>query len=224
MALPKSFKDMSGLRFTRLTVISQAESDRNGNARWHCQCDCGTKTITSGFTLRNGEAKSCGCLTTEQMVERNTKHSLAGTPEYMTWAYLIQRCTNPNSTHYHNYGGRGIRVSEEWVTSFEAFYAHIGPRPSAKHSIDRINNEGHYEPGNVRWATKREQNTNRRNNRYVTYKGKRVALAIAIEMAGTGISYKGVCGRLERGWSLEEALDTPPNKNVWKNRSGHKNE
>ena len=218
MALPKSFKDMSGLKFTRLTVISRAESDKNGNARWHCQCDCGTRTITSGFTLRNGEAKSCGCLTTEQMVERNTKHSKAGTSEYMIWAHMIQRCTNQKHEHYHNYGGRGIRVCDKWAASFEAFFADVGPRPSSRHSIDRINNDGDYEPGNVRWATRREQATNRRNNLIVEYKGRSMTMIEAIEAAPFPVSIGGVRGRLQRGWTLDEALDTPPNDHVWRNR------
>ena len=222
MAKPKSFKSMTGKRFTRLVVLEQAESDKNGNARWHCQCDCGNTTTTSGFTLRNGQAKSCGCLTTEQLVERNTKHSRAGTAEYMTWAHMLQRCLNPNNRSYRNYGARGITVCAEWQSSFEAFFEHIGPRPSVQYSLDRIDNNKDYCPGNVRWATRREQLTNKRTTRIVEYKGKKMSLIEAIEAAPHPITIGGVRGRLDRGWTLEEALDTPPNQNIWRDRKRKK--
>lgn len=218
MGAPASFKDMSGKRFTRLVVISQAESDKNGNARWHCQCDCGNVTITSGFTLRNGEAKSCGCLTTEQLTRFATKHGLAHRPEYMIWAHMLQRCLNPENKAYANYGGRGITVCEAWRKSFEAFYADVGPRPSKKHTLDRIRNSDHYEPGNVRWATWREQATNKRSTKIVEYHGKRMAMVEALEASPHRMTTGCLRGRLQRGWTLEEALDTPPNQNVWRNR------
>lgn len=218
MAIPKSFKDMSGQRFTRLIVTARAGSDSNGNARWHCQCDCGNTTISSGFTLRNGQAKSCGCLTTGQLIERITKHSKAKTPEYMIWAHMLQRCLNPNNKAYGNYGGRGITVCAEWQRSFESFFDHIGPRPSIGHSLDRKNNEEGYYPGNVKWSTRREQLVNKRSTRFVEYKGKRMSLIEAIEAAPYPITTGGVRGRLDRGWTLEEALDTPPNQNIWRDR------
>lgn len=209
---------MRGLRFTRLLVLSQAQSDKNGNARWNCQCDCGKTTVSSGFTLRNGEAKSCGCLTTEQLNERRgVTHRMTGEPEYLCWSGMIQRCTNPKSRRWNRYGARGIGVCERWLT-FDNFYADMGKRPSPTHTLDRINNDAGYDPSNCRWATKSEQNRNHSANHMVTYKGQRVPLVTAIEMSGTGINRSTVQGRLGRGWSIEAALDHPVDDSVWESR------
>lgn len=206
---PKTFKDMTGLRFTRLQVISQGPSDRNGNARWHCQCDCGNMTLSSGFTLRNGEAKSCGCLTTEQLKERIKKHGMVGTPEYRTWHSMIQRCTNPKAASYRRYGQRGIAVCKEWF-NFETFFSDMGPRPSLKHSIERRDNSKGYESSNCYWATAGEQANNTSQNRKVTYRGKEMNLVQAIRAGGNVISYGGARWRLDAGWSVEETVETPP--------------
>lgn len=207
-------KDMMGMRFTRLLVLSRAPSDKNGNARWNCQCDCGDTTISSGFTLRNGEAKSCGCLTTDQLRERGTSHGKSGTPEHQSWAGMLQRCYNPNSRNYPRYGGRGIKVCQRWH-KFEEFYADMGDRASLDHTLERINNDGPYAPGNCRWATTYEQNFNKYDNRMVDYRGQRVPLMRALEIAGTAISYTGVRWRLDNGWSVEKALETPASTKVW---------
>jgi hypothetical protein len=209
MKNPARAKDMLGLRFERLVVISRAPSDKNGNAKWNCQCDCGNTTVTSGFTLRNGEAKSCGCLTTDQLKQRVTTHGQARTVEYRCWAGMIQRCDNPKSNKYHRYGGRGIRVCPQWY-SFEVFYADMGPRPSSGHSIERRDRDGNYEPKNCYWATDYEQRINQSNNRYVDYNGNMVALKEAIRLSGTSLGWQTVRGRLDRGWSLDDSLHTPP--------------
>ncbi len=211
---PANFKDMTGQRFTRLVVLSRAPSDKNGNAKWHCRCDCGASTVSSGFTLRNGEAKSCGCLTTDQLVERVTTHKMSGTPEWWAWVHMFQRCGNPNNLRYHRYGARGIKVCERW-NAFESFFADMGPRPSPKHTLERRDRNGNYEPGNCAWDTKAVQNNNKCNNRYVAYKGQRMTLMQALEAAGTALSYPALRGRLKRGWPLEEALETPPNPMIW---------
>ncbi len=211
---PASFKDMLGQRFTRLVVVSRADSDKNGNAIWECMCDCGNTTLSRGFTLRNGQAKSCGCLTTDQLVERITTHKMSGTLEWWSWVHMRQRCENPNARFYPRYGGRGIKVCERWQ-SFENFYADMGSRPSEAYSLERKNNDGHYEPTNCVWATLSEQNSNKVNNHYVDYKGQRMAITRAMTLGDAGVSLSGTLGRLRRGWSVARAVETPPNPNIW---------
>lgn len=202
-------KNMIGLRFTRLLVVSQAESDPNGNARWNCQCDCGNTTTSFGFTLRNGTAASCGCLNTENLVQRITTHDRSKTPEYKAWVAMHERCTKPANKSYPRYGGRGIRVCSAWTT-FEAFYADMGGRPSPKHSIERRSNDGNYEPSNCYWATAREQANNTSQNRKVVYRGEEMNLVQAIRAGGDVISFGGAQWRLASGWSVEETVETPP--------------
>lgn len=204
-------KDMTGLRFERLRVIERGPSDTNGNARWHCICDCGNKTLSSGFTLRNGQAKSCGCLTTDQLRARATKHRKHRTPEWRCWASMRGRCQNPNSKKWHLYGGKGITVCERW-NDFENFYADMGPRPSLRHSIDRINGNGNYEPRNCRWALPKEQANNTTQNRMVVYRGETMTLAQALDLAGNIVTHSKAIERLGREWSVEDAVELPSNK------------
>ena len=160
-------KVIVGMRFGRL--ITDIETDRkykNGARYWECICDCGNRTITTNHALKTGHTKSCGCLRDELRNLTVTKHGHSRdyrhTPEYSCWDNLKRRCFNPQHHSYHNYGGRGISVCQEWNESFMAFFNHIGPRPTSKHTIDRINNDGNYEPGNVRWSTRSENLLNRR--------------------------------------------------------------
>jgi len=128
-------------------------------------------------------------------------------PLYVIWVGMIQRCTNQRSTTYRNYGGRGIRVCPEWLSSLEAFAQHMGPRPSPKHSIDRIDVNGHYEPGNVRWATPQEQQRNRRDNHLLTLGAETMTLAEwAVRL---GIPESRIRMRLAEGWSVEKTLMEP---------------
>ncbi len=130
------------------------------------------------------------------------------TPEYRAWKALIERCENAKCKAYKNYGGRGVRVAPEWRKSFTAFLSHIGARPSVDHSIDRFpNKDGNYEPGNVRWATRSEQNRNRRGLRLLTFRGETLC---AVQWAERlGISSKALWSRIRRGWTVERALETP---------------
>jgi hypothetical protein len=123
--------------------------------------------------------------------------------EYAAWSGMWSRCTNPNKRDYPRYGGRGISVSEEW-RDFENFYRDLGPRPSPDHSLDRENNDGNYEPGNVRWATSEVQRRNTRSNRFVEYRGTRMVLADAVRLSG--VNYATARQRLVAGWSDEDAL------------------
>ena len=123
--------------------------------------------------LLSGKIVSCGCYLRSVI----TKHGRVDSPEYGAWKDAKRRCYDPSSNAFHNYGGRGIQMAPEWKNDFGAFFAHIGLRPSQHHTLERINNNGNYEPGNVRWATRKQQANNRRNNRIVNYEGKSYTFA-----------------------------------------------
>lgn len=158
--------DLTGQRFGQLVVQSRADN-RGGKPTWHCQCTCGGTKIVPSKNLRVGDTESCGCLHKAQLRARLTTHGMTprGVPirsEYSIWASMKDRCLNPRYHKWKDYGGRGISVAPEWLHDFAAFYKHIGPRPSTDYSIDRINNDGDYAPGNVRWATRKQQAANKR--------------------------------------------------------------
>jgi hypothetical protein len=164
----KLIKDMVGKVCGRLTVIEFA-GVRRGYAFWRCRCSCGRETVTRGTRLRVGDSRSCGCLCRELTGQRGCKQIVHGharasghSPEYRSWERMRRRCSDQNTSYWKHYGARGITVCQPWQDSFEAFLAYVGPRPSPAHSLDRIDNDGNYESGNVRWATRSEQQRNRR--------------------------------------------------------------
>lgn len=157
--------DRSGKRYGRLLVIERA--GRLGTyTAWRCICDCGRETVTTGDRMQSGMARSCGCLKIERSKATNKrlkfKHGKCFIPEYAIWANMIYRCRNKKAANYPLYGGRGISVCQRWRKSFDSFFDDMGQRPSPMHSIDRIDNDGNYEPGNCRWATAKEQRANQR--------------------------------------------------------------
>ena len=151
---------MQDMEFGRLTVIAFNKTLKsNGMSMWECKCSCGKSKSVRRDVLLNGEVSSCGCLRREV----KTKHGKRKTKVYDVWASMIQRCSNPNSSHYHYYGGRGIGVCERWQ-EFKNFYADMGePMPGL--TIERVNNEKGYSPDNCKWATQMEQNNNSRRCR-----------------------------------------------------------
>jgi len=157
---------LEGKSFGFLTVIERTESSEAA-AHWLCLCFCGNFTTARGTSLRRLETISCGCQKGKQPEFLKTAGGLSKTAAYRSWASMINRCRNPNYHAYHRYGGRGITVCKRWL-SYENFLADMGKRPSNKHSLDRINNSKGYSPSNCRWATRSQQQKNKRTTRLFT--------------------------------------------------------
>ncbi len=205
-----------GQTYGRLTVvrrISPAEAPGSSHeAWWACVCSCGKTKQAKASRLRSGKLKSCGCLAAERRVLRaagvNSQH-----PLYQTWRNMLHRCENPKAHAYDRYGGRGITVCDKWQT-FSGFLEDMGPRPSPKHTLDRIDNDGPYSPENVRWATAAEQANNRGAGRRVRMDGESVDAAEAARRLGmteaalrslTRLSLQQVVDRLVRSRAPREA-------------------
>ena len=211
----KKAADLTGMRYERWTALYRINTTKP--AMWMCQCECGIQRPVWDADLKRGSSKSCGCLRDEFRIENLTTHGGTGTKEYRTWLHIIQRCENRNINTYKNYGGRGITICDEWRTDFSAFLAHIGNAPSPKHSIDRIDNDGNYEPGNVRWATKKEQANNTSTVRIYDYQGDRLTISQAMSKSGIRMHIATINNRLRKGWSLEDAINTPVDKKYARN-------
>lgn len=151
--------DLTGRVFERLTVLARGEP-RGHKTRWAAQCSCGAVKLVNHAELMAGKTKSCGCLNVEARKMRPATHGYSESPTYVCWSNMHARCSNPKRKEYKNYGGRGISVCERWA-SFESFVADMGDKPP-RLSIDRINNDGNYEPSNCRWATAKQQRANQR--------------------------------------------------------------
>lgn len=202
--------DLTGERFTRLLVIEPTRL-KNGRFAWKCKCDCGNYIVTPGAQLKNGHAKSCGCYKNDIFKERLQKHGLSRTKLFHVYSGMHSRCENSNHISYANYGERGIFVCDEWCgeNGFLNFYnwsVNNGYKQGLV--IDRINNDGNYEPLNCRWVTCRENLMNKRNTLFYEYKGQRKTLKDwSIE---SGIPYKRLRSRIkECGWDFERAITTP---------------
>lgn len=177
-----------------------------------CVCDCGTEKYVFLSNLTRGLTNSCGCLVKEVSSETHSVHNMVDSPEYKSWSHIKSRCYKKDDPCYHNYGGRGIVMEPEWVDNFQKFLDHIGRKPSAKYSVERINNSLGYIRGNVVWAKSKEQNRNRRISLFTEYKGKIVNLAVVAEE--TGVSYNTLRYRIEQGMNVYDAISHPKGNKI----------
>lgn len=197
--LPPRVKDLTGRVFTRLTVVGYA-GKQGKEHRWLVRCRCGTEKVTQGNNLASGSSRSCGCLCLERTSEANSRHHGTGTREFSAWAAMWRRCTNPSDRKYPIYKDRA--PPPEW-RDFSIFLSELGPKPSPNHTLDRIDNEKPYGPGNCRWALPSKQSRNMSRNVWVQVAGQRRILHDACLIVG--INPKTLYSRLSRGQSLEQA-------------------
>lgn len=201
-------QDLTGLVFGRLTVRGIGNPRViNGLVVWDCECVCGGGKTLAGTLLKRGRVLSCGCLNKEITAARNHRHGKTFTPEYETWCAIKRRCYSPKSQYFRLYGGKGIKVCERWLESFENFFADMGPRPSGKQSIDRIDGEKGYSPDNCRWATSAEQSRNKNNNHWLEIDGRR--MIVQDWSKESGIGYCTIIMRIKAGWPTKLAVFAP---------------
>jgi hypothetical protein len=201
----------------RLNFIEFHHKDKRGNKYSLYQCICGNKKVIRNSHVKNNATKSCGCLSKEIASKGLSKRLIThgksqNNTTYKSWSAMKSRCSDKKLNHYPSYGGRGIKVCKRWL-KFENFLKDIGERPKGK-TLDRIDNNGNYEPSNCRWATLKEQNNNRRNNNFINYKGKRYTVKQLSEKFN--IKWTTLKERLKRGWELKRALNPKLKINQYK--------
>jgi hypothetical protein len=209
--------DMTGQRFGRFTVIKYAGRNKQGKALWSCKCDCGVEKIVGGTQLRNGTTKSCGCYNRERSAQqigefsrsiRNYKMGYGTSRLANTWRHMIHRCENVRDKSYPNYGGRGIRVCDEWHDFFKFQEWALENGYDANLTIDRIDNDKGYNPDNCRWSTKKQQSENRRNVIWIDYHGNRYTATEWARLMGGNKNL--ILKRLSKGWNLIDAITQKP--------------
>lgn len=201
--------DLTNQRFGRLTVIAFSHVSKK-NRMWLCRCDCGSVKHVPTDDLRSKKTVSCGCYSRERLgnASRTHGHSVGRlTAEYVAWRAMKQRCYTPSHPRYKSYGGRGIKVCEQWRNSFETFLADMGPKPGWAHSLGRKDNNADYSQSNCRWETRTQQDNNKTNNVIWEYEGVKKTMAQWAE--SIGISHSALSKRRDRGWTLERILSTP---------------
>jgi hypothetical protein len=201
--------DYTGNRFSFLTVLRRGEQI-DGRQAWVVRCDCGAEKLMKPSSFAYGGTKSCGCKRNELRAHLR-KHGSKHTSEYWAWRSMKQRCLNPNCADYKNYGGRGIKVCDRWL-EFQNFLADMGRRPSPRHSLDRLDNNKGYEPGNCLWRTYEDQNNNTRANRFLELNGRTQTMAQWAREYG--LPAYSVSHRISRGWSLRDAVLTPLRRRI----------
>ena len=200
-------KDLTGGRFGRWTVEHRVPTPKLAKSKWVCICDCGTRGEVLQNNLVSGISKSCGCLGIEKLKSRPGNHGFGTEPLAQVWRDIKKRCLNPRCKSHKNYGGRGIKLADEWL-DYLRFRADVGPSPGAGYSLDRIDNDGNYEPGNVRWATWEEQATNKRSSLRLTCRGE--TLTASQWAKKLGVPKLRILWRYHAGWPVEAALFLPP--------------
>ena len=208
--MPARGQDLTGNKYGMLTVLCPVRKIvGNGHPQtyWRCSCSCGNgkEVVVVKFWLISADNPNCGCC--------RSQHGMSQSSEYKSWGAMKYRCTNPKCWDWDHYGGRGIKVCQRWLNSFEDFYKDMGPKPDSSYSIDRIDNDGDYYPENCRWASPKQNNNNRSSTVTITYKGETKVLSDWSKI--TGIDMKTITTRLRKGWSVADALETPTKKRGW---------
>ena len=224
--MPRLIPMNIGEKYGRLTVIEYAGLNKNNAALWKCKCDCGNERIVMGAVLRSGKTKSCGCL--QRVVAKETVQKYNNSPEYKPvrhithglhstrlfgiWCRMKGRCYNSKSTQYRYYGAKGVKICDEWLTDFKAFYDwSMANGYQDDLTIDRINNDGNYSPDNCRWANHSEQMLNRSNTVFVEYNGEKKPLAVWCRIYG--VNYKRAHAKYRKGFSPEVYLSPTHRRN-----------
>lgn len=202
--LSKNAVNLTGKTFGRIVAVAPVGITDDKKVIWLCVCHCGTVFTRQAYVLNRHDMSSCGC------INASLVHGLHDSREYRIWKGMVQRCTNEKRKRYADYGGRGIAICDAWRQSFAAFYADMGDSPVGT-SLDRIDNDGPYNPSNCRWATRDEQSGNRRTqyktSRLVTFEGRTFSIGEWAKL--TGINYYTLSDRLDRGWPIDRAFHTP---------------
>lgn len=195
--------DYAGQRFSRLLALEPMRKAGDSDVFWRCRCDCGNTSFVRTHLLK--KVKSCGCYRAERVSEVKKTHGLSGSATYRAWHTMRQRCRLTSNRNYPNYGGRGITYDPRW-DDFENFLADMGEVPPNL-ELDRENNDGDYCKSNCRWATRLEQENNKRNNVVVEFRGERLTVAQLSRKAG--LTHSQLLKRIKRGWSAERAVTVP---------------
>lgn len=204
-------KDLTGLKFGKLTVIKKVGRDKKYNTLWLCKCECGNEKIVARDKLVVGNTKSCGCAKSKFFTNLNKKHGLSHSRLWRVWCNIKKRCYYKNHKAYKEYGERGITVCEEWLNDFQAFHdwamanGYNENAPKGQCTIDRINNNGNYEPNNCKWVSMKEQARNKRNNKIITYNGISKCLVEWAEDMNLNAKYLG--GQI-RKYGVEKVFST----------------
>jgi len=201
--------DLVGKVFGKLTVlefVGRPSNGTSGDSLWRCRCECGGESVPYGYNLKTGKSRSCGCTIVPALRKANITHGKYHTPERRVWTGIKTRCFNSNEKTWEYYGGRGITVCDRWLgeNGFANFLEDVGERPSSRHSIEREDVNGNYEPDNCTWATKKEQMLNRQNTIRILHKGELIPLKTACAMEG--VNYYSARCRLRKGQAPLERL------------------
>lgn len=206
---PKAI-DLTGMTFDCWTVLGYSHKHKYGHStvlHWFVECKCGTRKVLSVTALKWGNSTSCGCMRPQLISASRTTHGDTGSPEYLTWKSMLERCSSDNFVGRKYYIDKGIKVCDRWITSYANFLFDMGRKPSVKHSIDRIDGSKDYSPDNCRWADSKTQCRNRSSSRMITYQGRTLCVTEWAEVFK--MSVHAIRGRVRAGWSLEDTFTAP---------------